>query len=463
MQDLWNRVRDILAEHISPSNLDVWLSEVRILKVRDSEVLLEVPNRFHRDWIMDNYQDAMKKAFSTVLGGNVGIRISLQAEEKPAPIAPAIERPADRHLSPDREPASETAPLGPAGSDNGPLGWRGRPHPEKTFDNFVVGACNEFAHGAAQAVADFPGGQYNPLFMYGGTGLGKTHLLHSIGNRILHQEPSARICYVTAEQFMNEMITAIRYKRTQEFRERYRSRSDALLIDDIQFLGGKRGTQEEFFHTFEALQNAGRQIVMTADMLPRDIEGLEERLRTRFSGGLEVDLQPPDLETMLAILHKKAEELGLLVPGDAALFIAGGVRGNIRELEGALKRLAAITAMYGEPITLETTRKRLAHLIVPENPIITPDQIIKTVARMHNVKTADVLGPSHQKRLVRPRHIAIFLIRERTNLSFPDIGRAVGGRDSSTVQYAYRRIKKLREKDPDMQAIIELLEKNLHA
>ncbi len=457
MQDLWNQVRDVLADHISAHNLDAWFAEVRILDVRPGEVILEVPSRFHRDWIVDNYQEAMKRAFSTVLGRTVGIDIQLQ-EEDPGSFARAkpeddVAMPPEPGLEP---PQAEQPSLGP-------LGWRGRPNPEKTFENFVVGACNEFAHGAALAVADFPGGQYNPLFIYGGTGLGKTHLVHSIGNRILRQEPSARICYVTAEQFMNEMITAIRYKRTPDFRERYRSRSDVLLMDDIQFLGGKRGTQEEFFHTFEALQNAGRQIVMTADMLPRDIEGLEERLRTRFSGGLEVDLQPPDLETMLAILHTKAGELGLSIPNEVALFIAGGVRGNIRELEGALKRLAAITAMYNEPITIETARKRLAHLIVPENPIITPDQIIKTVARIHNVKTSDIMGTSHQKRLVRPRHVAVYLIREHTDLSFPDIGRAVGGRDSSTVQYAYRRIKKLRDKDPDMQAILELLEKNLQS
>ena len=458
MQDLWNQVRDVLADHISAHNLDAWFSEVRILEVRQGEVQLEVPSRFHRDWIVDNYQEAMKRAFSTVLGRNVGIDIQLQ-ESEPAGFSSSQQ--ADDPAMPSEPGIEPAAP--PERPPEGPLGWRVRPNPEKNFDNFVVGACNEFAHGAALAVADFPGGQYNPLFIYGGTGLGKTHLVHSIGNRILRQEPAARICYVTAEQFMNEMITAIRYKRTPDFRERYRSRSDVLLMDDIQFLGGKRGTQEEFFHTFEALQNAGRQIVMTADMLPRDIEGLEERLRTRFSGGLEVDLLAPDLETMLAILHKKGEELGLLIPNEVALFIAGGVRGNIRELEGALKRLAAITAMYNEPITLETARKRLAHLIVPENPIITPDQIIKTVARIHNVKTSDILGTSHQKRLVRPRHVAIYLIREHTELSFPDIGRSVGGRDSSTVQYAYKRIKKLRDKDPDMQAILELLEKNLQS
>ncbi len=460
MQDLWNQVRDVLADHISSHNLDAWFSEVRIIEVANGLVCLEVPSRFHRDWIVDNYQEAMKRAFTSVLRRNVAIEIRLHAEDNAGsgfPQSPVGDDPATRAA---HQVGGGTSPGLDTGE--GPLGWRVRPNPEKCFENFVVGACNEFAHSAALAVADFPGGQYNPLFIYGGTGLGKTHLVHAIGNRILQRERSARICYVTAEQFMNEMITAIRYKRTPEFRERYRSRSDVLLMDDIQFLGGKRGTQEEFFHTFEALQNAGRQIIMTADMLPRDIEGLEERLRTRFSGGLEVDLQAPDLETMLAILRKKAEDLGLLIPNEVALFIAGGVRGNIRELEGALKRLAAITAMYGEAITLETTRKRLAHLIVPENPIVTPDQIIKTVARIHNVKTSDILGPSHQKRLVRPRHIAIYLIRNHTDLSFPDIGRAVGGRDSSTVQYAYKRIKKIREKDPDMQAIIELLEKNLH-
>ncbi len=456
MQDLWNQVQDVLADHINAHNLEAWFSEVRILDERPNEVILEVPSRFHRDWIVDNYQEAMKRAFTTVLGRNVGIDIRLQEGGS----APSRRGGEDDAAMP---PEPELAPIDEPGPSEGPFGWRGSPNPEKTFESFVVGACNEFAHGAALAVADFPGGQYNPLFIYGGTGLGKTHLVHSIGNRILRQEPSARICYVTAEQFMNEMITAIRYKRTPDFRERYRSRSDVLLMDDIQFLGGKRGTQEEFFHTFEALQNAGRQIVMTADMLPRDIEGLEDRLRTRFSGGLEVDLQPPDLETMLAILHKKAEELGLEIPNEVALFIAGGVRGNIRELEGALKRLAAITAMYSEPITIETTRKRLAHLIVPDNPVITPDQIIKSVARIHNVKTSDILGTSHQKRLVRPRHISIYLIREHTDLSFPDIGRSVGGRDSSTVQYAYKRIKKQREKDPDVQAVLELLEKNLQS
>jgi chromosomal replication initiator protein len=460
MQDLWNQVRDILIEHISPTHLDGWFTDIHIAQVGQSEVLVEVPSRFHLDWISDNFHEVVRRAFSTALGRNVTLQIRVPDDRSPpAELGSGAIEIEEPQLSSEDELGQD--PVEPALTSHQP-GWRGQPNPEKTFDNFVVGPCNEFAHGAALAVSDFPGGQYNPLFIYGGTGLGKTHLVHAIGNRIRAANPGAQVTYITAEQFMNEMISALRFKRMPEFRERFRSRSDVLLVDDIQFLGGKASTQQEFFHTFEALMNSGRQIVMTADMLPRDIEGLEERLRTRFSGGLEADLQPPDLETMLAILQKKAEELNLVIPQDVALFIAGGVRFNIRELEGALKRLTAVTAMYHEPISLETARRRLVHLIVPENPVLTPDQIIRTVARIHNVKTSDITGPSHQKRLVRPRHIAIYLIREHTDLSFPDIGRAIGGRDSATVQYAYRRVTELRQKDPDMQAILELLEKNLH-
>jgi chromosomal replication initiator protein len=460
MQELWNQVLGLLEDQISQNHLTGWFSEVRVARATDGEVWLEVPSRFHRDWIADNFHEVVSRAFAVALGRHVRVVLRVQDEGAATPDVDSADA-EDPVVSAEEDLLGSVAGAEPAASES-QSARRGRPAPEKTFDNFVVGACNEFAHGASLAVSDFPGGQYNPLFIYGGTGLGKTHLVHAIGNRIQAGNPDARVTYTSAEQFMNEMIGALRYKRMPEFRERYRARSDVLLVDDIQFLGGKSGTQQEFFHTFEALMHAGRQIVMTADMLPRDIDGLEERLRTRFSGGLEVDLQPPDLETMLAILQKKAEELGLSIPQDVALFIAGGVRCNIRELEGALKRLAAVTSMYEEPITLETAKRRLAHLIVPENPVITPDQIIKTVARIHNVKTSDITGPSHQKRLVRPRHIAIYLIRKHTSLSFPDIGRAVGGRDSATVQYACRRIEELRVKDPDLQSILDVLQKNLH-
>lgn len=456
MQEVWNHVRDLLLETIGPNNTSIWLNDVRIRTMKDGEVVLEVPHRFHGDWIADNYLRTLDQAFSQVLRRAVKVRLEIRSDPAPVAGGPAPRAAEGPSPVPAPEPAGEvvveavTTPRTRVG-----------PNPEKTFENFVVGACNEFAHGAAISVADFPGGQYNPLFLYGGTGLGKTHLLHAIGNRIQEQDASARVVYVTAEQFMNEMITAIRYNRAPEFRDRYRAQAHVLLVDDIQFLAKKMGTQEEFFHTFEALQTSGRQIVMTADMLPREIEGLEERLRTRFSSGLEADLQPPDTETMLAILHQKAQDLGLVVPNDAALYIANGVRSNIRELEGALKRLAAITTLYHEPVTYQTVRTRLPHLGVAEHPVITPEQILRAVARMHNVKVSDLTGPSHEKRLVRPRHVAVYLIREHTDLSFPDIGRVMGDRDSSTIQYAYRKITGLRQKDPDVASLVEVLERGL--
>jgi len=447
--DVWSQVKAILAEEISPSNLDVWLGEVALQACREGDVLLEVPNRYYGDWILDNYQAPLARAFGRVLGRAVSVRVVANEARRPQG---ANDAEADEPVA--RRGGTESAHT---------FGWKGRPNPEKRFENFVVGPCNDFAHGAAQAVSDFPGGVYNPLFMFGGSGLGKTHLLHAVGNAILKSTQGARVVYVTAEQFMTDMVSALRFNRMPDFRERYRNQADVLLVDDVQFLGGKRGTQDEFFHTFESLLNSGRQIVMTADMLPRDIEGLEDRLKTRFASGLNADLMPPDLETMLAILHKKAEELGLKVPHDAAIYIATGVGQNIRELEGALKLLAALMAMYHEPLTHETVVRRLSHLRAPERPVVTPDLVLRTVARIHNVKVEDLKGPSHQKSLVRPRHLAIFLIREHTDLSFPDIGRFMGGRDSSTVQYACRKVAEMRRKDPDVSAILDLLEKNLKA
>jgi len=260
---------------------------------------------------------------------------------------------------------------------------------------------------------------------------------------------------------MNEMINAIRYKKMHEFRDRYRSKCQVLLLDDIQFLSGKDRTQEEFFHTFEALQNSGRQIVITADMLPREIKLLEDRLRTRCEGGLLADLQAPDLETMLAILSSKAEVLNLSIPSDVSQYIAGGVSGNIRELEGVLNRLAAVASFYRESITLDIAQKYLKSMLGADKQVLTPDQIIQAVARFHNVKASDIRSASRLKRLVRPRQVAIYLIREHTDYSFPDIGRAIGGRDHSTIQYAYRKVQSELGKDPDLTALINMIERNL--
>lgn len=458
MQRLWQDVQVLLRNQISPQSFDIWLGEVRPLSVQNGVVDLEVPNRFHGDWIVENYLDVIRRSFCDVLGKNVNIRCIVRESSGGSSQAAKSEEDEDPPSERILEPAEDSSAEQIASS----IFKGGRPPPDKTFDNFVVGACNEFAHAASLAVADFPGQQNNPLFIYSDTGLGKTHLLHAIANRILDQDQKTSIMYVTAEQFMNEMINALRYKRMSEFRERFRARVDILLMDDIQFLGGKDRTQEEFFHTFQALLGSGRQIVLTADMLPRDIKGLEERLRTRFEGGLIADIQPPDMETLLAILRVKAEALNLTVSQEVGLYIVGGVRNNnVRELEGVLNMLAAKVSFYQEPLTLETVKKHLQHVLKSDKPLIQPDQIIQAVARFHNVKASDIRGASRLKRLVRPRQVAIYLIREHTELSFPDIGKLIGNRDHSTIQYACRKVKETLEKDPDLSSLVEMIEKNL--
>ncbi|MDP6933847.1 MAG: chromosomal replication initiator protein DnaA, partial [Myxococcota bacterium] len=329
----------------------------------------------------------------------------------------------------------------------------------KTFEDFVVGSCNQFSHAAALAVADSPGDpHYNPLFIYGDTGLGKSHLMHSIGNRIHEHDPEANLIYVTAEQFTNEMIQALRYNRMPEFRDHYRKRPTILLIDDIQFIGGKERTQEELFHTFEWLRQQGRQIVFTADKLPREIRGLEPRLRTRCEGGMLADMQPPDLETLTAILQVKAEELGLSIPNDLAQYIIKRVPGDIRKLEGVVNRLRALTRLHHQPLTFEFGRKHLSSVLLDEPEAPTMESIVKTVADFYSVKISDLKGKRRTKQLVRPRHVAIFLIRKHTQHSFPDIARFFN-RDNATVQHACNKIKSHQPKDADLRNAIDILER----
>jgi chromosomal replication initiator protein len=465
MQSVWNEVQAILRVEMSPQSYEIWLRDVRMSSLHETSVEIEVPNRFHGDWIVENYLDILKKAFSEVTGRNLTIRMVLGSN--PANMQRPQER-TDLSAASDARGDALGDPNDAGDSEDwsgGSSAWlsssSGQPHPDKSFANFVVGRCNEFAHAASLSVSDFPGRQNNPLFIYSDSGLGKTHLLHAIGNRILEQDRNASVLYVTAEEFMNEMISALRYKKMSEFRERYRSRIEILLMDDIQFLGGKDRTQEEFFHTFQALQGSGRQIVMTADVLPKAIKGIEDRLRTRFEGGLIADIQAPDMETLLAILAMKADALHLDISSEAQNYIASHVQGNIRELEGALNRLAATSAFYKEPLTLEIVSHRLDNVLKNDKPAISGEQIIQAVARFYNLKASDIRGASRLKRLVRPRHIAIYLIREHTDNSFPDIGRLVGNRDHATIQYGYRKIKDELGTDPNLASFVEMIEKNL--
>ncbi|MEN0066054.1 MAG: chromosomal replication initiator protein DnaA [Myxococcota bacterium] len=440
LTELWNRVLDAMRRSIGTQDVEIWLRSAQPVKLDDEgTLLLEVSNRYYAEWIGENYIDALSMAVSSFAERPVKVKFTWPEE---APDEAEIDVVAD-----DEEAERLPRELGV--------------NHDQTFESFVVGECNKFAHAAALAVADHPANQYNPLFIYGSTGLGKTHLMHAVANRVLHQDAAARIMYVTAEDFMNEMINCIRYKRMDDFRTKYRQRSTVLLVDDIQFLSGKERTQEEFFHTFNALQSTGRQIILTSDVVPRDIDKLEPRLRTRFEGGLLADMQAPDKETLLAILRQKADGARLAVPGDLADAIANLVAGNIRELEGILNRIGALHNFYGEPVTLEWARRRLPGVFDPPPATVTVAAIIEAVAKFHNLRSADITGSKRTRALTRPRHIAMYIARTHTSLSFPELGREFGGRDHSTIQHGFKKVKSDLLIDPDLAYKVRLIEQGL--
>jgi len=332
---------------------------------------------------------------------------------------------------------------------------------DKTFDRFVVGGCNQFAHAAALAVGDGPtGARYNPLFIYGGTGLGKTHLMVAVGHRRLERDPGARVLYVTGEQFTNELIEALRFKRMLEFRDKYRHNVDLLLMDDVQFISGKERTQEELFHTFQWLRERGRQIVFTADVLPRDIAGFEPRLRTRFESGMLADMQPPDHETLVAILHDKASSASVDLSHEVARWIAARVRGSIREIEGVVHRLAALCDLYRERASVGFVRAHLGNVLPEGPPSPEADDILKEVANAFDVQRSELLGRQRVRRLVLPRHVAMFLVRKHTGDSFPEIGRRFG-RDHTTVQHACRKIERALQTDVELRQQVHVVERTL--
>lgn len=474
VEQVWDEVRGSLRDQIGAENYNIWIQPIRITAADDARVALWVPNRYFRDWVRENYGTRLTEEFRARLGTNVTIEFQIGTRNGD-PAAPSPDaRPASPEEFPDDEvaDASATSP-DPASTAGAPTHSIAAQPPamgeipgvatDKTFDNFVVGACNQFAHAAALAVAERPGDkQYNPLFIYGSTGLGKTHLMHAIGNAMHQANRDARVVYCTAERFTNQLIEALRYRRMPDFRDRYRKNTDILLVDDIQFLSGKERTQEELFHTFEHLREHGKQIVFTADVLPREIDGLEPRLRTRCESGMIADMQPPDMETMLAILNQKAEDMGMPLERDLAQWIATRLRGSIRELEGVLNRLDALRRMAGGRMpNIETARQHLVN-ILPQAPAPpTAEEIIGTVANFYGLKVSDLKGSRRLKQIVRPRHVAMYLVRTHTDLSFPDIGRAFGGKDHATVQHACKKIVRLLEKEPDLRNAVENIERML--
>ncbi len=441
MDILWEKAIKIIKEQVSQQNFDTWIRPIRITAMEADRVRMAVPNRFFRDWLVENYLDLIRESMKSAAGVAFHVEFIVEQDIRPD----AAEARGESAPASEKNPARKTSRT----RINSTL------NPHYSFDRFVVGASNQFAHAASVAVADQPAKNYNPLFIYGGVGLGKTHLLNAIGLQTLKLFPDMNVVYVSAEVFMNELINSIRYDKMPKFREKFRN-IDCMLIDDIQFIAGKERTQEEFFHTFNTLHDAGKQIVVTSDKFPKDIPNLEGRLRSRFEWGLIADIQPPEIETKIAILEKKAQENHIALPGNVALYIASQAETNIRELEGYLVRIAAYSSLTGREIDMDLVKAVLKKLLrQEEKPEITVDEVVKTVAAKLNIKITDIKSPKKNKNLVLARQISMFLAREMTSASFPDIGAKIGGRDHSTVIYAHNKMKRVMETDKTIREIVE--------
>lgn len=424
-QDVWQTALSNIQRQLVPHSFTTWFRPLTIGGIAGNHLQVVLPNRFFKEWFEEHYLELLRSALEDLLFTRVEIELAVPNQE-PSPPPPPKEAAPKR---PGRRPGRPTSPL----------------NPKYTFDSFVVGTGNQLAHAASLAVGDHISKVYNPLFIYGGVGLGKTHLLHAIGHFVLDRDSLVRVSYVSSERFTNDLINAIRFDATTEFRNRYRS-VDVLLIDDIQFIAGKERTQEEFFHTFNDLYNASKQIVLTSDSIPKEIPGLEERLRSRFEWGLIADIQPPDLETKAAILRKKAQAEGVQIPDEVSLFIATNVKSNVRELEGYLVRIVAYASLTNQAITLELAREVLKELVDGDRAITMP-RILEVVADFYRLKEKELLSKSRHKSIVLPRQVAMYLCRTNTNASLPDIGAEFGGKDHSTVIHACAKIRELMAKD----------------
>ena len=422
---LWDRVLEsVLGRLGNRQAFDTWFKPIVPREVSTEAVELEVPNAFFVDWIHEHHLSALRASLEEVLGAAPNIRFSHREHAEALPAAP------ERRMLPAIESARPAR------------GWLdSQLNPRLTFESFVVGSSNRFTHAACKAIAMNPGNVYNPLFVFGGSGLGKTHLLHAIGHAVREQHPDARVYYVPAERFTNEMIYAIQHGQTLAFRNKHRS-VDVLLIDDIQFLAGKESTQEEFFYTFNALRDAHKQVVVTADKPPKDIPMLEERLTSRFNQGLVTDIQHPDIETRIAILRNRVlqEGDGPALPEDVLLLIADRIRGNVRDLEGCLVRLLAVSSLTHQELSVALAEEVLQHYVNPEPDQLTPDRIVVAVAERFAVRTEALFGQRRTRSIALPRQVAMYLMRQLTDLSLVEIGRMFGGRDHTTVMYACEKV-----------------------
>ncbi|VXB45418.1 chromosomal replication initiator protein DnaA, DNA-binding transcriptional dual regulator [Pseudomonas sp. 8BK] len=474
--ELWQQCVELLRDELPAQQFNTWIRPLQV-EAEGDELRVYAPNRFVLDWVNEKYLSRLLELLTERTNGLVpALSLLIGSKRSSAPRAAAVSTPSAAPSMP--APAAATAsasaavqaepsrasfdPMAGAASQQAPARTErtvqvegGLKHTSYlnrtfTFDNFVEGKSNQLARAAAWQVADNPKHGYNPLFLYGGVGLGKTHLMHAVGNHLLAKNPNAKVVYLHSERFVADMVKALQLNAINEFKRFYRS-VDALLIDDIQFFAKKERSQEEFFHTFNALLEGGQQVILTSDRYPKEIEGLEERLKSRFGWGLTVAVEPPELETRVAILMKKADQAKVDLPHDAAFFIAQRIRSNVRELEGALKRVIAHSHFMGRDITIELIRESLKDLLALQDKLVSIDNIQRTVAEYYKIKISDLLSKRRSRSVARPRQVAMALSKELTNHSLPEIGDAFGGRDHTTVLHACRKIAELKESDADIR------------
>ena len=443
---LWDQCLLRLEQELSDQQLNTW---IRPLQTEESpnQLCLFAPNSFVKDWVRQHFLQQITDICQQIdTNRDISVKIDIGSTVKKPPVrtTASTDNGMANRLSSGLQDA---APIPPPATQK-PINDKLESHLNISFNfnNFVEGKSNQLAKAASMQVVENPAVSYNPLFLYGGVGLGKTHLMHAVGNHIQINNPAARIVYLHSERFVSHMIKALQHNSIDEFKHFYRS-LDVLLIDDIQFFAGKERSQEEFFHTFNALLEGGRQIILTCDRYPKEIDGLEERLKSRFGWGLPVCIEPPELETRVAILHKKAEEFGMILPNEVAFFIAKRIRSNIRELEGSLRRVMATANFTGKPVTLEFAKDTLRDLIALHDRLVTIENIQKTVAEYYKIRISDLHSNSRSRSITRPRQVAMALSKELTNHSLPEIGNAFGGRDHTTILHGCRKIAELRESD----------------
>jgi len=426
----WIHLKTQLEHQLDPEDFNTWFGPLTVQSEDSRQVVLQAPSQHFVHTLEESFRPAIDRAVANLTGPGFEVLLT-------------VDRVNERGTA--ERAGTNGRPTAPADSQF---------DHRYTFDTFVVGSSNQFAHAAARAVGESPSRSYNPLFVYGGVGLGKTHLMQAIGHEITLNFPDLEVLYTPAEQFVNELINSIRFDRMPAFRDRYRT-IDVLMIDDIQFIANKERTQEEFFHTFNTLYNSQKQIILSSDSSPRQIPTLEERLRSRFEWGLIADIQPPELETKVAILRRKSDTAEMALPDDVALFIAQQVRSNIRELEGLLNRVVAFASLTGESITLDVAKETLRDILPPDNQRTTASEIVKFVARHYGLKVGEIKSKNNSKHIVFPRQVAMFLCKQLTELSYPDIGKHFNNKHHSTVMYSVKEIEKKRKEEPEIDRVVQ--------